>query len=86
VINPLTEKLRPYVPALTADYNAGGKAAAAVIAMYWLYQACPDDAFAYICCEDLFEKWRVLYARGDRDLGSVEGHAADTGSSERPRE
>jgi hypothetical protein len=58
-MNPLTEKLRPYVNKLKADAEAGCAKAAQVISLYQMHVASPADPGAPALCEAALEDWKA---------------------------
>lgn len=57
--NPLTDLLRPYVPELKAESEAGNKKAEQVIDLYLAYAERPTDPGAAARCNAAFHEWMV---------------------------
>lgn len=56
MINPLQEKLTPYVGELRKSASEGNKNAQQVISLYNMYVRCPEQGSATLC-ECFFTDW-----------------------------
>lgn len=56
-INPLTERLQPFVAAIEAAAAIGDSHARQIIKLYQLHVKCPADPGAYGLCQAAFDQW-----------------------------